>query len=145
MTSRVEITIPSADDFHHHFRDGEVLKDTVRHACRMFRRAVRYIEHLQLRLSSSVLSSLELGLLNHLSITPILDLISSEGGLHSVCQFLHMSANRLLQIAMPNLKPPVTTTDEALDYRQVSTHAVALAVCARAVFGARRCRIYIPC
>lgn len=29
-------------------------------------------------------------------------------------------SNPLLQIAMPNLKPPVTTTDEALDYRQVS-------------------------
>ena len=40
MASRVEITIPPADDFHHHFRDGEVLKDTVKHACRMFRRAV---------------------------------------------------------------------------------------------------------
>lgn len=41
MAGRVEITIPPADDFHHHFRDGEVLKDTVQHACRMFRRAVR--------------------------------------------------------------------------------------------------------
>ncbi|CAM9438462.1 unnamed protein product [Ascophyllum nodosum] len=60
MASRVEITIPPADDFHHHFRDGEVLKDTVKHACRMFRRA----------------------------------------------------------IAMPNLKPPVTTTEAALEYRQ---------------------------
>lgn len=40
MASRVEISIPPADDFHHHFRDGEVLKDTVQHACRMFRRAV---------------------------------------------------------------------------------------------------------
>ncbi|CAM9095178.1 unnamed protein product [Ectocarpus fasciculatus] len=60
MSERVEITIPQADDFHHHFRDGEVLADTVNHATRMFRRA----------------------------------------------------------IAMPNLKPPVTTTDEALAYRQ---------------------------
>ncbi|CAN0074444.1 unnamed protein product [Discosporangium mesarthrocarpum] len=54
------VTVPMADDLHHHFRDGEVLKDTVQHACRMFRRA----------------------------------------------------------IAMPNLKPPVTTTDEALAYRK---------------------------
>lgn len=36
----MEVTIPQVDDFHHHFRDGEVLKDTVRHASRMFRRAV---------------------------------------------------------------------------------------------------------
>lgn len=36
----MEVSIPQADDFHHHFRDGEVLKDTVRHASRMFRRAV---------------------------------------------------------------------------------------------------------
>lgn len=41
MAGRMEITIPRADDFHHHFRDGDVLKDTVRHATRMFRRAVR--------------------------------------------------------------------------------------------------------
>lgn len=40
MSSKAQITIPPADDFHHHFRDGEVLKDTVKHACRMFRRAV---------------------------------------------------------------------------------------------------------
>ncbi|CAN0464425.1 unnamed protein product [Ectocarpus sp. 12 AP-2014] len=60
MSERVEIIIPQADDFHHHFRDGEVLADTVKYATRMFRRA----------------------------------------------------------IAMPNLKPPVTTTDEALAYRQ---------------------------
>lgn len=40
MTDRFDITIPQADDFHHHFRDGDVLKDTVRHATRMFRRAV---------------------------------------------------------------------------------------------------------
>lgn len=40
MSEKVEITIPQADDFHHHFRDGEVLADTVKHATRMFRRAV---------------------------------------------------------------------------------------------------------
>ncbi|KAG5189631.1 dihydroorotase, homodimeric type [Tribonema minus] len=56
-TSR--LTIAVADDFHHHFRDGDVLQHTVPHAARMFRRA----------------------------------------------------------IAMPNLKPPVTTTAEALAYR----------------------------
>lgn len=38
----MEVSIPEVDDFHHHFRDGEVLKDTVRHASRMFRRAVSY-------------------------------------------------------------------------------------------------------
>ncbi|CAN0472036.1 unnamed protein product, partial [Hapterophycus canaliculatus] len=60
MSQRAEVVIPQVDDFHHHFRDGDVLKDTVRHATRMFRRA----------------------------------------------------------IAMPNLRPPVTTTEEALEYRQ---------------------------
>lgn len=40
MANTLEVTIPPADDFHHHFRDGAVLKDTVQHACRMFRRAV---------------------------------------------------------------------------------------------------------
>lgn len=68
MTSRVEmITIPSADDFHHHFRDGEVLKDTVQHACRMFRRAVRYIHHVTCSYSSIHCYCQELGLP---SITP---------------------------------------------------------------------------
>lgn len=45
MVDSMEVTIPQVDDFHHHFRDGEVLKDTVRHASRMFRRAVSYIKH----------------------------------------------------------------------------------------------------
>lgn len=40
MPSTAEVRIPPVDDFHHHFRDGDVLKDTVQHACRMFRRAV---------------------------------------------------------------------------------------------------------
>ncbi|CAM9513152.1 unnamed protein product, partial [Phaeothamnion confervicola] len=35
-----EITVPPADDFHHHFRDGDVLADTVKHAARRFRRAI---------------------------------------------------------------------------------------------------------
>lgn len=43
MANTLEVTIPPADDFHHHFRDGEVLKDTVQHACRMFRRAVSFL------------------------------------------------------------------------------------------------------
>lgn len=78
-----------------------------------------------------------LGLLNRLPITPVFDLASLDGGrCMSVCRphlyFDTDFTNPLLQIAMPNLKPPVTTTDEALDYRQVSTHAIALAVCTRA-------------
>lgn len=47
MVDSMEVTIPEVDDFHHHFRDGEVLKDTVRHASRMFRRAVSYIKALE--------------------------------------------------------------------------------------------------
>lgn len=70
-----------------------------------------------------------------------------------ICYFTlrTLYTNWLLQIAMPNLKPPVTTTNEALDYRQVSTYAcsrprtVVCMICTRAVSGARRCRIGIPC
>jgi dihydroorotase len=53
----MEITAP--DDYHHHLRDGDVLKDVVVHAARQFRRV----------------------------------------------------------IVMPNLKPPVRTTADALAYR----------------------------
>mmetsp|Transcript_9290 Transcript_9290/g.13968 ORF Transcript_9290/g.13968 Transcript_9290/m.13968 type:complete len:355 (+) Transcript_9290:13-1077(+) len=53
------ITLNLADDFHHHFRDGESLRNTVPYASRMFKRA----------------------------------------------------------IVMPNLKPPITTTEAALEYR----------------------------
>jgi dihydroorotase len=56
----MELTITRPDDWHIHLRDGDVLKTTVNHAARTFRRA----------------------------------------------------------IVMPNLVPPVTTTDQALAYRQ---------------------------
>lgn len=35
-----EIVINMPDDFHHHLRDGEVLKDTVGYICKQFQRAV---------------------------------------------------------------------------------------------------------
>ena len=54
------ISLPPPDDFHHHFRDGEVLPNTVLHAASQFRRC----------------------------------------------------------IAMPNLKPPVVTTEDAMRYRE---------------------------
>lgn len=43
-----------------------------------------------------------------------------------LCSVCVLSTSPVLcsQIAMPNLKPPVTTTDEALAYRQVSAHAL---------------------
>lgn len=56
MADRVEITIPPVDDFHHHFRDGEVLKDTVQHACRMFKRAVRRFRRMWLLSAYAVMA-----------------------------------------------------------------------------------------
>ena len=35
-----EITLTVPDDFHHHLRDGEFLKDTVYHASNQFSRVV---------------------------------------------------------------------------------------------------------
>mmetsp|Transcript_19947 Transcript_19947/g.60391 ORF Transcript_19947/g.60391 Transcript_19947/m.60391 type:complete len:163 (-) Transcript_19947:47-535(-) len=60
MAVEVVLSLPPCDDFHHHFRDGEVLANTVAHVARGFRRA----------------------------------------------------------LAMPNLRPPVTTTAMALEYRE---------------------------
>lgn len=54
------LTLLKPDDFHHHFRDGDVLPDVALHAAKQFRRA----------------------------------------------------------IVMPNLKPPVRTLNEALEYRE---------------------------
>ena len=34
------IDILMADDFHHHLRDGDVLKDVVSHACSSFQRVI---------------------------------------------------------------------------------------------------------
>ena len=58
MLNEIDIIIP--DDFHHHFRDGECLKDVVKHVSNRFGRA----------------------------------------------------------IAMPNTKPPIRTTQEALSYKK---------------------------
>ncbi len=62
--SEIEIIIP--DDFHHHFRDGETLKDVVKHISYRFGRA----------------------------------------------------------IAMPNTKPPIRTTEEAISYKKRITNYI---------------------
>ena len=40
MTNKTEIEIIIPDDFHHHFRDDDILDDTVHHAMNRFSRAM---------------------------------------------------------------------------------------------------------
>lgn len=42
---------------------------------------------------------------------------------------------------MPNLKPPVTTTDEALEYREVSALVFSHALLAKSMDETQRCRL----
>lgn len=144
VVDSMEVTIPQVDDFHHHFRDGEVLKDTVRHASRMFRRAVSYIKH-----ATSIVAAC---LWNHTTYgayvihgmtygTNEAFLCVRLSTVRCMCVFVIPAPRSHLetclprdgwwlpcwQIAMPNLKPPVTTTDQALEYRQVSGALLVLA------------------
>jgi dihydroorotase len=40
MSSVTSVELPLPDDFHHHFRDGVVLGEVVKHAARSFGRAI---------------------------------------------------------------------------------------------------------